>query len=106
MTDFFDPLPWLIVLPLTWATLAFVRGPGRGSRLAIGAITLQCGLALQLQLFDQGARSYEVGGWGATLGISSRPVCWGDCWAPCSLASASRHACMRRRQAPRPLGET
>jgi len=71
MADFFDPLPWLIVLPLTWATLAFVLGHGRGSRLAIGAIALQCGLALQLagQLFDQGARSYAGGGWGAPLGI-------------------------------------
>ena len=26
-----DPLVWLILLPLCWATLAFVLGPGRGA---------------------------------------------------------------------------
>ena len=71
MTDFFDPLPWLIVLPLVWGTLAFVLGPGRGARLAIGAVALQCLLTLQLagQLLDSGERVYAVGGWGAPLGI-------------------------------------
>jgi formate hydrogenlyase subunit 3/multisubunit Na+/H+ antiporter MnhD subunit len=71
MTDFLDPLPWLIVLPLAWGTLAFLLGPGRGGRLAIAAIALQGALALQLagQLIDSGARVYAVGGWGASLGI-------------------------------------
>lgn len=71
MTDFFDPLPWLIVLPLAWGTLAFVLGRGRGGLLAIAAIALQCALALQLagQLSGNGARVYAVGGWGAPLGI-------------------------------------
>jgi multicomponent Na+:H+ antiporter subunit D len=71
MADFLDPLPWLIVLPLLWGTLAFVLGPGRGGRLAIAAIALQCVLALQLagQLLDDGTRVYAVGGWGAPLGI-------------------------------------
>ncbi len=71
MTDFLDPLPWLIVLPLAWGTLAFVLGPGRGGRLAVAAIALQGALALQLagQLIDSGARVYAVGGWGASLGI-------------------------------------
>lgn len=71
MNSFFDPLPWLVMLPLAWGTLAFVLGPGRGARLAIAAIALQLLLALQLagQLLDGGARSYAVGGWGAPLGI-------------------------------------
>jgi multicomponent Na+:H+ antiporter subunit D len=71
MADFLDPLPWLIVLPLLWGTLAFVLGPGRGGRLAIAAIALQCVLALLLagQLLDDGTRVYAVGGWGAPLGI-------------------------------------
>jgi formate hydrogenlyase subunit 3/multisubunit Na+/H+ antiporter MnhD subunit len=71
MTDWFDPLPWLIVLPLVWGTLAFVLGPGRGARLAIAALAVQTFLALQLaaQLVDGGARAYAVGGWGAPLGI-------------------------------------
>ena len=71
MADFFDPLPWLIVLPLLWGTLAFVLGPGRGGRLAIAAIALQGVLALLLagQLLNDGTRVYAVGGWGAPLGI-------------------------------------
>jgi formate hydrogenlyase subunit 3/multisubunit Na+/H+ antiporter MnhD subunit len=71
MADFSDPMPWLIVLPLTWGTLAFVLGPGRGGQLAIAAIALQCALAVQLagQLADNGVRTHAVGGWGAPLGI-------------------------------------
>ncbi|MGK2953193.1 MAG: complex I subunit 5 family protein [Thiobacillus sp.] len=71
MADFLDPLPWLIVLPLLWGTLAFVLGRGRGGRLAIAATALQGVLALQLagQLLDDGTRVYAVGGWGAPLGI-------------------------------------
>jgi len=54
-----------------WGTLAFVLGPGRGARLAIGALALQTLLALQLaaQLVEGGTRAYAVGGWGAPLGI-------------------------------------
>jgi formate hydrogenlyase subunit 3/multisubunit Na+/H+ antiporter MnhD subunit len=67
----FDPLPWLIVLPLAWASLAFLLGPGRGGRLAIASLALQLLLALALseQLLNEGARTYLVGGWGAPLGI-------------------------------------
>ncbi len=66
-----DPLPWLIVLPLAWATLAFVLGPGRGARLAIACLGVQLALALLLaaQLLTEGPRTHAVGGWGAPLGI-------------------------------------
>lgn len=66
-----DPIAWLILLPLFWATAAFLLGPGRGARLAIAALLVQCGLALQLaaDVIDGGARTLAVGGWGAPLGI-------------------------------------
>ncbi len=67
----FDPLPWLILSPLIWATLAFVKEPGCGGRLALAGLTLQLGLAATLaqQVVADGARVYSVGGWGAPLGI-------------------------------------
>ena len=52
----FDPLVWLILLPLAWATLAFVLGPGRGAWPAIAGLTAQCWLALDL------ARKVGAGG--------------------------------------------
>ena len=66
-----DPLVWLIVLPLAWASLAFLLGPGRGARLAIAGVAAQLALALWLAagLPETGARSHAVGGWGAPLGI-------------------------------------
>ncbi len=66
-----DPLPWLIVLPLAWASLAFLLGEGRGGRLAIAGLAAQLALALLLavQIMAQGARVHTVGGWGAPLGI-------------------------------------
>ncbi len=66
-----DPAAWLIVLPLLWAGLAFLAGPGRGARLAIVALALQLALALKLaaDLTATGARVHAVGGWGAPLGI-------------------------------------
>lgn len=66
-----DPLVWLILLPLGWATLAFVRGPGRGAWTAIAGLVLQVWLAFQLAR-EIGAGvtvSHAVGGWGAPLGI-------------------------------------
>ncbi|MDO9189052.1 MAG: proton-conducting transporter membrane subunit [Sulfurimicrobium sp.] len=67
----FDPIPWLILSPLIWATLAFVQGPGRGGRLAVAGVALQLALAATLaqQIIAGGARVYAVGGWGAPLGI-------------------------------------
>ncbi|MBM4181679.1 MAG: hypothetical protein FJ209_09045 [Betaproteobacteria bacterium] len=66
-----DPLPWLIILPLAWASLAFLVGEGRGGRLAVAGLAVQLALALILavQVMAQGARVHAVGGWGASLGI-------------------------------------
>lgn len=68
---FLDPLPWLIVLPLAWAALAFLGGPGRGGHLAVTGLVVQLALALALagQVLENGARTHAVGGWGAPLGI-------------------------------------
>ncbi|MFN6961738.1 MAG: hydrogenase 4 subunit B, partial [Rhodocyclaceae bacterium] len=62
----------LIVLPLVWASLAFVLGPGRGKWLAIGGLALQTGLAFDLARkvgAGKTALTHAVGGWGAPLGI-------------------------------------
>ncbi len=67
-----DPLVWLILLPLAWATLAFLAGHGRGSRLAIAGLLVQCGVVLELAaaLGAGGAAvTHAAGGWGAPLGI-------------------------------------
>ena len=66
-----DPIAWLIALPLFWATLAFLLGPGRGALLAIAGLSVQLALALLLagELLDSGVRVHAVGGWGAPLGI-------------------------------------
>lgn len=69
-----DPVAWLIVLPLAWATLAFLLGAGRGGRLAVAGMAAQLLLALLLaaEVMEQGARTHAVGGWGAPLGIDLR----------------------------------
>jgi len=67
-----DPLAWLILLPLAWATLAFLLGPGRGAWLGIGGLAGQLWLAVGLaQKVGAGGRAigHSVGGWGAPLGI-------------------------------------
>lgn len=71
MADLLDPLVWLILLPLFWATGAFLLGPGRGAGLAIAGVALQLAFASQLPalLLAGGVRGHAVGGWGAPLGI-------------------------------------
>jgi len=66
-----DPVPWLILLPLIWATLAFILGPRRGGRLAMAGLAIQLGLAVYLatQMMATGPRVHSLGGWGAPLGI-------------------------------------
>jgi formate hydrogenlyase subunit 3/multisubunit Na+/H+ antiporter MnhD subunit len=63
---------WLILLPLLWASLAFISGEGRGKWLAIGGLSGQVWLAFDLaQTVGAGgvAVEHHVGGWGAPLGI-------------------------------------
>lgn len=63
---------WLILLPLLWASLAFVLGPGRGKWLAITGLAMQTWLAFDLaQKVGAGGTAifHAVGGWGAPLGI-------------------------------------
>lgn len=66
-----DSLVWLLLLPLAWATLAFVLGPGRGAWLAIAGLAAQFALAVDLarKVAAGGASAHVVGGWGAPLGI-------------------------------------
>lgn len=65
-------LAGLILLPLLWATAAFLRGPGRGGRLALAGLAVQAWLAFDLaSKLSRGdtPATHEVGGWGAPLGI-------------------------------------
>ena len=66
-----DSLVWLLLLPLAWATLAFVLGPGRGAWLAIAGLAAQFALAVDLarKVAAGGVAAHVVGGWGAPLGI-------------------------------------
>lgn len=66
-----DSLVWLLLLPLAWATLAFVLGPGRGAWLAIAGLAAQFALAVDLarKVAAGGLAAHVVGGWGAPLGI-------------------------------------
>lgn len=66
-----DPIAWLILAPLVWATAAFLLGPGRGARLAFAGIALQLALAAMLarQVIGGTVRMVAVGGWDAPLGI-------------------------------------
>lgn len=65
-----DPVAWLILLPLLWASAAFLAGPGRGARLAIAALALQLVLALLVaRNVLGGSRVHAAGGWPAPLGI-------------------------------------
>lgn len=64
-----DPAAWLVVLPLAWASLAFLAGPGRDA--VLGTIGLGAGLVLALQVAAAAGapRVHAVGGWAAPLGI-------------------------------------
>jgi formate hydrogenlyase subunit 3/multisubunit Na+/H+ antiporter MnhD subunit len=67
-----DPaLAWLVVLPLAWATAAFLMGPGRGAWLSAAGSAVQLFLAYELaqQVMGGSLRVHNVGGWGAPLGI-------------------------------------
>ncbi len=65
-----DPLVWLILLPLVWATGAFLL-PSRGAALALGGTAAQLWLAFALaaKVGSGDTATHAVGGWGAPLGI-------------------------------------
>lgn len=75
-----DPAPWLILLPLGWASIAFLLGPARGAWLAAAGLALGLVLSAQVaaQLASQpaaqagAAHLHAVGGWPAPLGIALR----------------------------------
>jgi formate hydrogenlyase subunit 3/multisubunit Na+/H+ antiporter MnhD subunit len=71
MNTLFDPLAWLILLPLIWGSLAFVAGELRGQRLALAGISLQliCAVLLAQTVGAQGPIEHLAGGWPEPLGI-------------------------------------
>lgn len=65
-----EPAAWLILLPLLWASAAFLAGPGRGARLAIAAQALQLVLSMLVaRTVLDGSALHAAGGWPAPLGI-------------------------------------
>lgn len=71
MTDPGAWMAWLILLPLAWASLAFLLGPGHGARAAILGLALQLGLSLRLAAgLASGPAAHAVGGWPVPLGIA------------------------------------
>ena len=71
MNQFLDPLAWLILLPLLWATLAFVAGDRVGPRLAITGLVAQllCALLLAQDVARHDSIGHLAGGWVEPLGI-------------------------------------
>lgn len=67
-----DLLPWLIMLPLFWATCAFLF-PAYGTGLAFAGTAVQLllavALAAQIGAAETAVLHHRVGGWGAPLGI-------------------------------------
>lgn len=66
-----EPIAWLVLVPLIWATAAFLFGPGRGAWLALAGLSVQLVLAFSLaqQVTGGNMRVHSAGGWGAPLGI-------------------------------------
>ncbi len=68
-----EAIPWLILLPLFWAILAFLLGPCRGAMPAVTGLAVQLALTLLLAASRvEVAQVQDVGGWDAPLGIELR----------------------------------
>lgn len=63
-------MPWAVVLPLWGALLSFLF-PRRAAPIGLGAavLTATAAVVVLLQVAVGGPRHYQVGGWGAPLGI-------------------------------------
>lgn len=64
-----DPAPWLILLPLGWASIAFLLGPGRGAWLAAAGLSLGLALSARVAAHAGAGQLHAAGGWPAPLGI-------------------------------------
>ena len=71
MSQLLDPLAWLILLPLLWATLAFVAADRHGPRLAVSGLAAQlvCAALLAQDVAHHGSIGHLAGGWAEPLGI-------------------------------------
>lgn len=71
MSQLLDPLAWLILLPLLWATLAFVAADRHGPRLALTGLAVQllCAVLLAQDVAQHGSIGHLAGGWAEPLGI-------------------------------------
>jgi multicomponent Na+:H+ antiporter subunit D len=71
MSLLLDPLAWLILLPLLWATLAFVVADRHGPRLAIAGLLgqLLCAALLAQDVAQHSSVGHLAGGWSEPLGI-------------------------------------
>ncbi|GAB3538745.1 proton-conducting transporter membrane subunit [Noviherbaspirillum agri] len=65
-------IPLLILVPLAWASLAFLLRPAHGWILALGGVSLQLVLAWRLaaQVTGGALLQHAPGGWDAPLGIA------------------------------------
>jgi formate hydrogenlyase subunit 3/multisubunit Na+/H+ antiporter MnhD subunit len=66
-----DWIPWVIGLPLVFATAAFLLGAHAARSLAIPALALSlfAAVGLAARVLASGPQRHAVGGWGAPLGI-------------------------------------
>ncbi|MBS4017307.1 MAG: hydrogenase 4 subunit B [Dechloromonas sp.] len=71
MSPLLDPLAWLILLPLLWATLAFVAAERHGPALALAGTggQLLCVIVLASDVAGHGSIGHLAGGWAEPLGI-------------------------------------
>jgi formate hydrogenlyase subunit 3/multisubunit Na+/H+ antiporter MnhD subunit len=69
-----DWIPWLLGVPLVFASLAFLSGPRVAGWLALPAFSLGllAAIGLALRVSREGAQRHALGGWGAPLGIELR----------------------------------
>lgn len=67
-----DLIPLLVLIPLAWASLAYLAGPEHAFKLALGGVAIQLGVAwrLAMQVAGGANRLHAAGGWEPPLGIA------------------------------------